>query len=111
MKYGLSRRLNVYSVEGQHGEEVIALAGDYLNAEMWCSANLAGMEQGVRDLYQTFAWAWFALKRLGRLDAYGIAGELSQDALTDMANTVTVYMDSVEEDSLPLKGSATPQRK
>lgn len=107
MKYGLTRRLNVYSIAEQKGEEVIATAGDYLQSQLWCSKNLKGLDEGIADLYQTFAWAWFALNRAGKLEEYGVSGEISQDALTDMASTVTVYLESIPDDSLPLAGSGT----
>lgn len=111
MKYGLTRKLNVYNLETQKGEEVIATAGDYLQSQLWCSKHLKGVEEGIADLYQTFAWAWFALSRSGKLEDYGIQSELTQDAITDMASVVTVYMEAIPDDSLPLAGSATPQRK
>ncbi|MDY3129287.1 MAG: hypothetical protein SOW20_04575 [Berryella intestinalis] len=111
MKYGLTRKLNVYGLETKKGEEVIATAGDYLQSQLWCSSNLNGVDGGIADFYQTFAWAWFALKRNGKLEEYGIAAEITQDALTDMASTVTVYMEAIEDDSLPLAGSATPRKR
>lgn len=111
MKYGLTRKLNVYSIEDQKGEEVIATAGDYLQSQLWCSNNLKGVADGIADLYQTYAWAWFALKRNGKLAEYGINAELSQDALTEMASTVTVFMESIEDDSLPLAGTGTQPKK
>lgn len=110
MKYGLTRKLNVYGLESQKGEEIIATAGDYLQSQLWCSKHLKGIDGGIADLYQTFAWAWFALSRNGRLSEYGIAAELTQDALTDMASTVTVFMEAIPDDSLPLAGSATQPR-
>lgn len=109
MKYGLTRNLNVYSPEEQKGEELIATAGDYLQSQLWCSNNLKGLQEGIVDLYQTFAWAWFALKRHGKLAEYGISAELSQDALTEMASTVTVFMEAIPDDSLPL--AAKPPKK
>lgn len=111
MKYGLTRRLHVYSIEEEKGEEVIATAGDYLQSQMWCSKHLGNLEDGIADLYQTYAWAWYALNRHGKLAEYGIAEELSQDGLTDMASAVTVYLETIEDDSLPLAGSATPPKK
>lgn len=111
MKYGLTRKLNVYNLETQKGEEVIATAGDYLQSQLWCSKHLKGVEEGIADLYQTFAWAWFALSRSGKLESYGIQPELTQDAITDMASAVTVYMEAIPDDSLPLAGSATQPRK
>ena len=109
MKYGLTRKLNVYSLEEQKGEEVIATAGDYLQSQLWCSNHLKGLAEGISDLYQTFAWAWFALKRHGKLAEYGISAELTQDALTEMASIVTVYMEAIPDDSLPL--AANSQKK
>ena len=102
MKYGLTRKLNIYSIEGQKGEEVIATAGDYMQSQLWCSKNIKDVADGIADLYQTFAWAWFAMKRHGLLEEYGVSAELSQDALTDMASAVTVYMEAIPDDSLPL---------
>ena len=111
MKYGLTRKLNVYSFDSQKGEEVIATAGDYLQAQLWCSKHLKGVEEMIADLYQTFAWAWYALSRNGKLEEYGIAAELTQDVLNDMASAVTVYMEQIPDDSLPLAGSATQPKK
>ncbi len=111
MKYGLTRKLNVYGLESHKGEEVIATAGDYLQSQLWCSKNLKGVDDGIADLYQTFAWAWFALSRSDKLEEYGIQAELTQDALNEMASTVTVFMEAIPDDSLPLAGSATQQRK
>ena len=53
MKYGLTRKLNIYSIEGQKGEEVIATAGDYLQSQLWCSKHIKGVSDGIADLYQT----------------------------------------------------------
>lgn len=111
MKYGLTRKLNVYSIEDQKGEEVIATAGDYLQSQLWCSNNLKNLPDGMADLMQTFAWAWYAMKRHGKLADYGIAPELSQDALINMASTITVYMEAIPDDALPLAGSATQPKK
>ena len=111
MKYGLTRRLHVYSISMQKGEEIIATAGDYLQSQLWCSKHVKDAEDGISDLYQSYAWAWFALKRNGKLDEYGVADELSVDALTDMASDVTVFLESVPDDSLPLAGSRTQPRK
>ncbi len=111
MKYGLTRRLYVYSVEGQVGEEVFATAGDYLRSQFWCQKNLKGMEDGIADLYQAYAWAWYALERQGKLAGYGIAEEISLDALNDMASVVAVNLEAIKDDSLPLEGSPTQPMK
>ena len=107
MKYGLTRKLNAYGIETGYGTVVVAMAGDYIKSQLWCQEGIDGVPEGIADLYQTFAWAWFALDRNGLLGKFGLEGPLSRDALDDMARKVTVYMESVEEDSLPLADSAT----
>lgn len=108
MKYGLTRKLNVYNFESQMGEEVIATAGDYLQSQLWGKKNLKDIDGDLADLFQTYAWAWFALKRDGKLAEYGINAELTQETLIDMASTVSIQMESIPEDSLPL---ATQRKK
>ena len=107
MKYGLTRRLHVYDIEKQVGDEVFATAGDYLQSQLWCQKNLKGMDGDIADIYQAYAWAWYALKRHGKLAGYGIAEEISLDALNDMASVVTVNLEAIKDDSLPLLGSPT----
>ena len=111
MKYGLTRSLSVYGYALEKGETVIATAGDYLKSQMWCKKNLKGMDGGVADLLESYAWAWFALERNGKLDGYGIADEITVDGLTDMASAVSIYLETVPDDSLPLAGSPTQPKR
>lgn len=111
MKYGLTRNLHVYNIQTQKGEVLISAPGDYLQSQLWCQKHLKGLDDGIADLYQTFAWAWHALKRNGKLEEYGLSPELTVDALTDMADTVSVYMEVIKDDALPLAGSGTQQTK
>lgn len=112
MKYGLTRKLNAYSIEKKNGVEVIATAGDYMQSQLWCSKHLEPMEQMLADLYQTFAWAWFALRRNGELKTFGLPEKLSSQAdIEAMAGDVTVFMEMVEDDSLPLDGAAERSKK
>lgn len=110
MKYGLTRKLQVYVFESQKAEEVIATAGDYLQSQLWCSKHAKGMDEGIADMFQTFAWAWFALSRNGLLDDLGISAELSIDTLTDMASAITVYLEQIPDDSLPLASTTQPRK-
>lgn len=107
MKYGLTRYVNVYNFESERGERIIATAGDYIRSQNWCKKNVKADDDGMADLLQTYAWAYFALKRSGKLEEYGLAPEVSQDALMDMADTVSVFMEQIEDDSLPL--APTPE--
>ena len=111
MKYGLTRQLHVYDVEKQVGDEVFATAGDYLQSQLWCQKNLKGVDEGIADIYQAYAWAWYALKRHGKLAGYGIAEEISLDALNDMASVVAINLEAIKDDSLPLLGSPTQPMK
>lgn len=113
MKTGLMRIMHVYDMQEMKREVVkVAMPGDYFNAEMWCKSNLEDMEEHdpIRYLLQTFAWVWFALVRLGKAKKYGIEGELSQEALVDLANRISVYMEEVPDDVVPLD-SETQQKK
>lgn len=113
MKTGLMRIVHVYDMQEMKREVVeFAMPGDYFNAEMWCKSNLEDMEEQdpIRYLLQTFAWVWFAFVRLGKAKKYGIEGELSQEALVDLANRISVYMEEVPDDVVPLV-SETQQKK
>lgn len=103
MKYGLTRIVQIYSFEDEKGEELVATPGDYLQANMWSAKSLGNVEpKDAEDLLGVYAWVWFALKRLGKLDEYGIAAEIDQAALIDMAGKVSVYLEEPRKDSLPL---------
>ena len=107
MKYGLARRINLYNIETNVGGEVFSPAGDYIQSQLWCNRHLDGLPDDIADLYQTYVWAWHAARRAGELDRYGLPAELTRETLDEITNTVTVYLDVVEEDSLPLAGSPT----
>lgn len=102
LKYGLARKINVYNVTTQMGEEVLSTAGDYFQAQLWADKGLSGIPDEMKDVISTFAWAYFALKRNGKLNTYGLPDELTQEALFEMADNITVYIDQIEEGSLPL---------
>lgn len=103
MNYGLARKLDIYSVEEQKGETIITSAGDWSRADRWCREHIE--EDGTRaGLLQTYCWAWFALLRKKKLAEYGISSELTMETLEEMFDIVTVYIDEIEADSLPLKG-------
>lgn len=106
MKYGLTRYVYVYDFKTEKGEKVIATGGDYIRSQMWCKNHVKVSDEGLNDLLQTYAWAYFALKRLGKLGDYGIDADPSQDALIGMADKVSVYTESIKDDELPLATQA-----
>lgn len=110
MKYGLTRTLQVYGIENGIGSAMLATAGDYLQSQLWCQKNIDLGNDGANELVQTYAWAWYALRRNGKLAEYGIPEEISRDALFEMMDKATVYLEAVKDDSLPLAGSATPPK-
>ena len=110
MKYGLTRKLNAYDLDSKQSVECIATAGDYIQSQLWCQRVLKDMPAGIMDIYQTFAWAWYALKRRGELEKLGLGEELTRDELDNMTVRITVYMEGIEDDSLPLAATAEPLR-
>lgn len=110
MKYGLTRYVYVYDFKTEKGEKVIATGGDYIRSQMWCKNHVKVSDEGLADLLQTYAWAYFALKRLGKLAEYDLDAECSQDALMDMADKVSIYTEQVKDDELPLASTAEAGR-
>lgn len=102
MKYGVARRLDVYGIESGKGESIITSAGDWARADRWCREHLEG-DGSVVGLLQTFCWAWFALQRTKKLTEYGVTSELTVDGLYEMLDILTVDIEEIEDDSLPLK--------
>lgn len=110
MKYGLTRYVYLYGYESQRAEKVIATAGDYVRSQMWCKKNVKTGDDGLDELLQTYAWAYFALRRLGRLAEFGIAPEPTQEGLIDMADRVSLYTEAVKDDELPLASTEEAER-
>lgn len=111
MKYGLTRQVDIYCYEKETGHEVYATAGDYMRSQKWASENLGGMEEGMANLYQTYAWVWFALSRLGKLDEFGIKAEINEETIEEMAGLISVHLEPVPDDSLPLANSGTRRKR
>lgn len=108
MKYGLTRKLYLFGLENQESAETIATAGDFIQAQLWCSKNIKAMPEDVSDLYESLAWAYCNMKRNELLETFQISDELSIDSLNDLANKVTVYFEAIKDDALPL---AMPKKK
>lgn len=100
MKYGMCFKLDVYWMDEQRADEIITSPGDYMRMTDWMKANMEDDGTTAHELATNYAIAWFAMRRLGKTD--GIPAQLSRDAILDMADRFTVYVNNVEDDSLPL---------
>ena len=111
MKYGLTRKLDIYNIEEGEGEIIIATAGDYIQSQLWCSNNLKGLPETIVDVYSSLAWAYFAMRRTSVSVGYPLPDKLDQSVLDDMAGKVTVFFEAIKDDELPLGRAKTPQKK
>lgn len=111
MKYGLTRKLDIYNIEKGKGQTIIATAGDYIQSQLWCSNNLKDVPEAVADVYASVAWAYFAMRRMGVDIGYHLPEKIDRAALDDMAASVTVFFEAIKDDELPLAVSKTPQKK
>ena len=105
MRYGMTFLVDFYDFDNDRGEQLLTRPGDYIQMQLWVENNMKpkpGEDSNMRDLRVNFAVTWFALKREGRLGEFGIPEELSVDAINEMANRFSVFVDTPKEDSLPL---------
>lgn len=107
LKYGLTRKIDLYDVDTHEGLEVISTTGDYLKAHMWLNKNLKSDDEELRDILQAYAWAYYALARTGNLGKFSLESELTKDILFSMADHMTVFLNPIEDGSLPLANSQT----
>lgn len=110
MKYGMAFRVEMYDFEREQAVEAITTPGDYIRLCNWADEHLAGSagSETVSNLRRNYAAAWFALRRLGRLEELGLPEELTVEAVDAMADRLTVYVADLEDDELPL--AAGPAR-
>lgn len=110
MKYGLARKISIYDFDKGEGEEFIAAPSAYIQASLWSAKNLKSQPDEVRGIYENYAWAWFGAKNAGLLEKYGMGGELTRERIDEIASRVTVFIDVVEDDALPLRGRASKKK-
>lgn len=105
MKYGMTFSIEMYDAENGEEHSILSMPGDYIRMSAWVDENLEPTANDtVNALRRNYATAWFALKRRGKLDEYGLPGKLTVEAIDAMADRFTVYVEEVAEDSLPLTG-------
>ena len=105
MKYGLARNIQVYNIDTHEGAEVVSTTGDYLHAHMWMKDHVNDFDEETRDVLQAYVWAYFAVKRAGLLDKFDLPEKLTKDGLFKMADCTTIFLDTIDDGSLPLARS------
>ena len=109
MQYGLTFVMDMYDFEKDQELHVLTMPGDYIRMSRWAKENLDGADDDdmVTSLRRNFATAWFALERRGKLAEMGLPGELDLAAVDAMADRFSIYVNQMEDGSLPLaQGSA-----
>lgn len=103
MKYGLTFLVDIYDFDTQVETQIVTRPSDYIQMKLWADKDLEeGLNEDVRDLRTNYATVWFALKREGRLEEFGVADEISAEAVDSMASRMAVYVTLAPEGSLPL---------
>lgn len=102
MRYGLTFAASIYDFEREEEYELVTRPGDYIRMQRWKDQHEE--RNADLDLLTTnYAVVWFALERSGRLEEFGIPSVLDDSTIEAMADRISVYVDSVKEDSLPLR--------
>lgn len=103
MRYGLTFKASVYDFEREEAFEIVTRPGDYIRMQRWKETRNDGGSGELDVLESNYAVVWFALQRTGRLAEFGVPDQLDSAAIDAMADRMSVFVDGVEEDSLPLR--------
>lgn len=109
MKYAMTFVVDIYDYDSETGEQIITRPSDWVQMKRELEEPLAEIgDESLRDVLSNYAIAWFALKRLGKLEKYGIGTELDgTSTLFEMTKRLSVFVDRMAEpDSLPLTETA-----
>ena len=104
MNYGMTFIVDLYDFEKDEELHVLTTPGDYIRMCEWADENIAGPQanETVASLWRNFATVWFALERRGKLEGLGLPGELDVQSLNDMADRFSIYVNELDDASLPL---------
>ena len=106
MRYGMAFVVEMYEPETEKEHRILTMPGDYIRMSRWADENLEPTaNETVNSLRRNYVTAWHALARRGKLDELGLPKELTLEAVDEMADRFTIYVDDVAEDSLPLAGA------
>ena len=101
-------RVDLLHFETGEWHELLVTPGDYIRMSKWADdAFPERADDPVSNLRMNYATAWFALKRMGRLGEFGLPDEIDVEALDEMADVMSVYVDEyrAEDGTPPLSGT------
>lgn len=96
MRLSMTFRIDLYDIDEGAGEQLVSSPGDYIRMREWADANLPDDDGLVSNLRVNFALAWFTLLRRGELASYGLPDELSAEAIDEMADRLSVFVEEYE---------------
>jgi len=103
MQYGLTFMVDMYDFERDEELHVITMPGDYIRMSEWAKEHLKADDgETVTILRRNYATAWNALKRKGKLAEMGLPEELTPEAVDEMADRFSIYVNEIGEGTLPL---------
>ena len=111
MRLAMTFNIELYDFVTGEGTSLVSTPGDYIRMRKWADAEMVDIEDGstLSNLRLTYALAWQALAREGRLAEFGLPGEVSVDAIDAMADRVSAYLEECGEEgdiASPLPGGA-----
>lgn len=103
MEYGLTFVADMYDFDEGEEMHVLTMPGDYIRMAKWADGNIDPSEgETVTNLRRNYALAWHALARRGKAEELGLPAELTIEAVDAMADRFSIYINEVEDGSLPL---------
>lgn len=106
MKYGMTFIIEMYDAEKEEELRILTMPGDYIRMSRWADENIGNdAADTANSLRRNYATAWHALRRRGRLSELGLPEQLTVEAVDNMADRFTIFVEDVEEGSLPLAGA------
>ena len=104
MQYGLTFVVDMYDFEMGEELHVVTMPGDYIRMTRWAKEYLdPGDGEMVTNLRRNYACAWQALRRQGRLGELELPEELTAEAVDAMADRFSIYVNDMEDGSLPTR--------
>lgn len=102
MNYGATFKLEIFDFETGESGVIISRPSDYLQMQLWGESATGKLPKAAGELYGNYAVLWFALRRLGELEKYGLSDEkLTVDELTKLSERVSIYVSTVKDEDLP----------
>lgn len=104
--YGMTFAVDLHDFEGGGEARFVAMPGDYIRMGTWAEKGLPRTDgeeaETVLILRRNYAIAWHALKRLGRLEEFGLPETLDVAAIDAMADRYIVDINELKDGDVPL---------